>query len=183
MISNTDIKARRGTPSTDKLHHFVPKKKSDMRLMTCDMWHVTRDTWHVTSVMWHMTCDMLCGLNTLSKFQLPSSYCLWYLILWRYSDMISAPWVNCHLWVSWPRGQLSELPYWTSLKSKQVRMSPPKSLKYSHILSHKIIVAVALKFARLLLKRLRKASWNFETQFTHVLDILELRAKYKTSVK
>ena len=37
-------------PSTDKFHHFVPKKKKkkrDMWHVTCDMWHVTRDTWHV----------------------------------------------------------------------------------------------------------------------------------------
>ena len=32
-------------PSTDKLHHFVQKKKK-MWLVSCDMWHVT-----------HVTCD------------------------------------------------------------------------------------------------------------------------------
>ena len=40
------------------------------------MWHVTCDTWHVTR-------DMFGGVNILSKFQLPSSYCLWFMILWR----------------------------------------------------------------------------------------------------
>ena len=34
------------TPSTDKLHHFVKKKKN------CDMWYVTCDTWYVTCDMW-----------------------------------------------------------------------------------------------------------------------------------
>ena len=40
------------------------------------MWQVTRDTWHVT-------CDMFGEVNILSKFQLPSSYRLWLMILWR----------------------------------------------------------------------------------------------------
>ena len=40
------------------------------------MWHVTCDTWHVTY-------DMLLGVNNLSKFQLPSSSGLWFMILWR----------------------------------------------------------------------------------------------------
>ena len=44
--------------------------------MTCDMWHVTCDTWHVTR-------DMFGGLDILSKFQLPSSYRLGFMILWR----------------------------------------------------------------------------------------------------
>ena len=54
--------------------------------MTCDTWHVTCDTWHVTCYTWHMTSDMWHvggGANILSKFQLPSSYCLWFMILWR----------------------------------------------------------------------------------------------------
>ena len=63
-------------PSTDKLYHLVRKKK---KIVTCDTWHVTRDTWHDT---WHMTCDMFGGVNILSKFQLPSSYGLWFMILW-----------------------------------------------------------------------------------------------------
>ena len=50
------------------------------------MWHVTRDMWHVTRDMWrdtwHMTCDMFGGVNILSKFQLSSSYGLWFMILW-----------------------------------------------------------------------------------------------------
>ena len=54
--------------------------------LTCDRWHMTCDTWHVTRDTWHMTYDMFGvggGLNILSKFQLPSSYRLWFLILWR----------------------------------------------------------------------------------------------------
>ena len=65
-------------PSTDKFHHFVQKKKCDMGHMTRDMWHVTCDTWHVTSDMWYVWGD-----EHSSKFQLPSSYCLWFMILWR----------------------------------------------------------------------------------------------------
>ena len=45
----------------------------------CDMWHVTRDRWHVTCDMWHITCNMWWGVNILSKFQLPSSYSLWFI--------------------------------------------------------------------------------------------------------
>ena len=48
------------------------------------MWHVTGDTWHVTRDMWHLTCDMFRGVNILSNFQLPSSYRLWFMILWRF---------------------------------------------------------------------------------------------------
>ena len=61
-------------PSTDKLHHIVKKKK---------MWYLTRDTRHMTHDTWHMTHDMFGGVDILSKFQLPSSYCLWFMILWR----------------------------------------------------------------------------------------------------
>ena len=61
-------------PSPAKLHHFVPQKKK--KKVTCDTWHVTRDTWH-------MTCDTFGEVNIPSKFQLPSSYCLWFMIIWR----------------------------------------------------------------------------------------------------
>ena len=40
------------------------------------MWHVTCDTWHF------VTRDMFGGVNILSKFQLPSSYGLWFMISW-----------------------------------------------------------------------------------------------------
>ena len=69
-------------PSTNKLHHFKTKK-IDMRQVTCDMWHVTRDTWHMTHDMRHVTWDMLWGVNIFSKFQLPSSSGLWFMIFWR----------------------------------------------------------------------------------------------------
>ena len=66
-------------PSTNKLHQFVQKKKKKKKWH--DMWHVTCDMWHVT---WHVTHDMwyVWGVNILSKFQLPSSYGLWFIILW-----------------------------------------------------------------------------------------------------
>ena len=64
-------------PSTDKHHHKNKQtKKQNKKHVTHDMYHVTCDTWPVT-------CDMLWGVNNLSKFQLPSSYCLWFMILWR----------------------------------------------------------------------------------------------------
>ena len=53
------------TPSTNKLHHFVQKKKN------CDMGHVTRDMWHVTRYTWHMTRDMFGWVNILSKISAP----------------------------------------------------------------------------------------------------------------
>ena len=60
-------------PSTNKLQHFVKKK----------MWHVTCDMWHVTCDTWHVTRDTFGGVDILSKFQLSSSYRLWFMILWR----------------------------------------------------------------------------------------------------
>ena len=50
----------------------------------CDTWHVTCDTWHVTGDTGHGTRDTFGGVNILSKFQLLSSYRLWFMILWRY---------------------------------------------------------------------------------------------------
>ena len=38
------------------------------------MWHVTHDTWHMGGG----------EVNILSNFQLPSSYSLWFMILWRF---------------------------------------------------------------------------------------------------
>ena len=66
-------------PSTNKLHHFVRKKERKKS----DMWHVTRDTWYVTRDTWHMTRDTFRGVNILTKYQLPSSYHLWFMIFWR----------------------------------------------------------------------------------------------------
>ena len=34
--------------------------------------------------MWHVKCDMLCRVNLLSKFQLPSFYSLWFMIFCRF---------------------------------------------------------------------------------------------------
>ena len=51
--------------------------------VTCDTWHVTCDMWPVTHDMWHVTRDTFGGVSILSKFQLPSSYRLWFMILWR----------------------------------------------------------------------------------------------------
>ena len=75
-VGPLDSRPSANKPSADKLHQIV-KKKSDIWHMTCDTWHVTHDTWHVTR-------DTLGGMNILSKFQLPSSYRLWFMILWKY---------------------------------------------------------------------------------------------------
>ena len=59
---------------------LCPKK------MTFEMWkgHVICEMWHVTYDMWHVTCDRWCGLNILSKFQLPSSYSFCEMICSRF---------------------------------------------------------------------------------------------------
>ena len=50
--------------------------------MTCDMWHMTGDTSHMTCETWHVWEGG--GVNILSNFRIPSSYCLWFMILWRF---------------------------------------------------------------------------------------------------
>ena len=64
-------------PSPAKLLNFVRKKKKKKLL------HVTHDMWDMTHDTWHVTCDMFGEVNIPSKFQLPSSYCLWFMIIWR----------------------------------------------------------------------------------------------------
>ena len=67
--------------SCSSVHHFVRRrKKCDMWHVTCDTWHLTHDTWHMIHDMWHVWGG---GVNILSKFQPPRSYCLWFMILWR----------------------------------------------------------------------------------------------------
>ena len=76
-------------PSPAKLHHLSERKKKEeekMRHVTHDMWHVTHDTWHMTPDTWRMTHDMFGEVNVPSKFQLPSSYCLWFMIIWRLEE-------------------------------------------------------------------------------------------------
>ena len=67
------------------LHFFLIKKWKEEKKwhVTCDTWQVTGDRWQVTRDTWHVTCDMFGEVNILSKFQLPSSYRLWFMILWR----------------------------------------------------------------------------------------------------
>ena len=85
-------------PSTDKLHHFVKKKNKKINYIG----HVTRDVWHVTR-MWHVTC---CGGWTFSpNFSSQSSYCLWFMILWRSGGKGSqTDWIN--QWINEWRGCL-----------------------------------------------------------------------------
>ena len=78
------------SPSTEWIHYF--KKKSDIWHVTPDSWHLTRDTWHVTPDTWHVTCDTWWGVNILSKFQLPSSNGLGFMISWRLGGKGS--WLN-----------------------------------------------------------------------------------------
>ena len=60
-------------PSTDKLRHFVRKKKlwhkkdCDIWHMICVTWHVTCDMWHVTHDTWHVNCDILGEVNIFSN--------------------------------------------------------------------------------------------------------------------
>ena len=62
-------------PSSYKLYHFDHFFYT--WLMTRDMWHVTHDTWFVT----HDTQGMV---NTVSKFQVPSSNGLGVMMVWKY---------------------------------------------------------------------------------------------------
>ena len=81
--------------------------------MTCDMWHVTCDTWHVTCDMWH--CDILWGVNILIKFQLPSFYCFWFMIFWRFGGKgWLTDWLtegshpqkkSASVWIFFPKGE------------------------------------------------------------------------------
>ena len=71
-------------PSIDKIQYFVKK-------------NCKKKLWHVTSYMWHVTCDMwrVRGVNILSKLQLSSSYCLGFMILWRFRGKGSLThWIN-----------------------------------------------------------------------------------------
>ena len=97
-----NLKTRRGSPvddrpSTDKLHHFVQKKKK----VTCDTWHATRDTWHETRDMWHVT--RLGGWTFSQHF---SSLALSVCDLWSYEDILGKGWVTqlmTRLFVGQPR--------------------------------------------------------------------------------
>ena len=72
-------------PSTDKLHHFVKKKKRKKRKkmshVTHDTWYMTHDTWHMTCNLWHVTC---CGGWTF--FQNLRSLALLVCDLWYFED-------------------------------------------------------------------------------------------------
>ena len=63
--------------------------------MTGDRWHVTGDRWHLTGDRWQVTRDTWWGVNILSKFQLPSSNGLGFMMSWRWrgkgwlSDLIN----------------------------------------------------------------------------------------------
>ena len=57
-----------------------PPPKNFNTLSRWKKWHMTCDMWHVTCYMWHMTYEMWWGVNILSKFQLPSSNDLWFMI-------------------------------------------------------------------------------------------------------
>ena len=84
--------------------------------LTCDKWHVTHDTWHMTRDMRHGTCEMLWGVNIISKFQLPSSSGLRFMLFWRLggkgsiSDWINQ-WRGCTGSVKYQQSQTSML--WT----------------------------------------------------------------------
>ena len=79
--------------------------------VTCDTWHVTHDTWHVTRDTWHVTCHMFGGVNILSKFQLPSSYRLWFMISWKIGRKRVTEWLT-----EWQRWFLNSPGYTGSVK-------------------------------------------------------------------
>ena len=79
------LETRRGSPvddrpSTDKLHHFVQKKKK--KKMARDTWHMTCDTWHMTH---------LGGWTFSQNF---SSLALTVCDLWYYEDILGKGWVT-----------------------------------------------------------------------------------------
>jgi hypothetical protein len=68
-----------------------------MRHVTHDMWHVTRETWHMTCDKWHLTCDTwhIGEDKHYLKISIPSSYCFWSMILWRFGGKGSlTEWMN-----------------------------------------------------------------------------------------
>ena len=83
FIRATHIKTRRGRPRPISYTNLSKKKQKKIRINS-NMWRITCGLWHVTCDTWHVTHDMLWGVNILSKFQLPSSYCLWFIRIWRY---------------------------------------------------------------------------------------------------
>ena len=76
-----------GTLSQNNFIHFnfifwncnLEREEYSFVTVSADGLHCT-----VTCDTWHVTC--LGGVNILSKFQLPSFYRLWFIILWRYGE-------------------------------------------------------------------------------------------------
>ena len=66
------------TSSTILSWKFVNKNQKKWHL-TCDTWHVTHDTWQMGEA------------KVLSKYQLPSLYCLEVKVFWRYFHKV---WVS-----------------------------------------------------------------------------------------
>ena len=53
------------------------------------------DMWHVTHDMWHVTCDTQSVVNIVSKFQIPSSNGLGFMMSWRLGGKWSlSEWMN-----------------------------------------------------------------------------------------
>ena len=68
-----------------------PKSITTWLDLKCDMWHIKHDMWHltcgvrhVTNDTWHVIYDMLWEVNILLKFQLSSTYYLWFMIFWQF---------------------------------------------------------------------------------------------------
>ena len=81
------------------------------------MWHLTHETWLEICDTWHVTCDTCWRVNFLSKFQLPRSKGLGFMMSWRFGgkDDILPEWMTkvfveqapLH-WVCW-----QVVPDWT----------------------------------------------------------------------
>ena len=103
-------------------HHFVQIFLKDIsflkckkNILTCDRWHVTGDTWQVTGDTWHLTPDTQCGINILSKYQLPSSSGLELKIFWLKDHSLDEG--DCGTAPDTP-GLLKSLAYISHLNSK-----------------------------------------------------------------
>ena len=57
-------------PSTEKLKHFVEKKREKIREKISNTWYML----HIRD-MWRVTCSLWLWVNLLSNYQVTSSYC------------------------------------------------------------------------------------------------------------
>ena len=82
---------------------------------TSDWWQLKLPLVRLFGDRWHLTCEILWGVNILSKFQPPSSSDLWFMIFWRLggkgwlTDSLNE-WMNLLITKLWVR-----YSHWTRL--------------------------------------------------------------------